>query len=89
MKKTTQPMVFQSAGCIFKNPRGLSAGLLIDQAGLKGARIGQAEVSDRHANFIVTSPGATARDVLRLIDLTRSKVAEQFGIDLELEVQIW
>ncbi|MFM8220989.1 MAG: UDP-N-acetylenolpyruvoylglucosamine reductase, partial [Planctomycetaceae bacterium] len=48
-----------------------------------------AEVSDRHANFIVTSPGATARDVLRLIDLTRSKVAEQFGIDLELEVQIW
>lgn len=89
MKKTTQPLVFQSAGCIFKNPRGLSAGLLIDQAGLKGARIGQAEVSDRHANFIVTSPGATARDVLRLIDLARSKVAEQFGIDLELEVQIW
>ena len=89
MKKATQPLVFQSAGCIFKNPRGMSAGLLIDQAGMKGTRIGNAEISDRHANFIVTSPGATARDVLRLIDLARSKVSEQFGVDLELEVQIW
>ncbi|MFN9374584.1 MAG: UDP-N-acetylmuramate dehydrogenase [Planctomycetaceae bacterium] len=89
MKKATQPLVFQSAGCIFKNPRGMSAGLLIDQAGLKGTRIGNAEISDRHANFIVTHSGATARDVLRLIDLARSKVAEQFGVELELEVQIW
>lgn len=89
MKKATQPLVFQSAGCIFKNPRGMSAGLLIDQAGLKGTRIGNAEISDRHANFIVTHSGASARDVLRLIDLARSKVAEQFGVDLELEVQIW
>ncbi|HBH54818.1 MAG TPA: UDP-N-acetylenolpyruvoylglucosamine reductase [Planctomycetaceae bacterium] len=89
MKKATQPLVFQSAGCIFKNPRGMSAGLLIDQAGLKGTRIGHAEISDRHANFIVTHTGATARDVLRLIDLARSKVSEQFGVELELEVQIW
>ena len=89
MKKATQPLTFQSAGCIFKNPRGMSAGLLIDQAGLKGTRIGNAEISDRHANFIVTHPGATARDCLRLIDLARSKVSEQFGIDLDLEVQIW
>jgi UDP-N-acetylmuramate dehydrogenase len=89
MKKATQPLVFQSAGCIFKNPRGMSAGLLIDQAGLKGTRIGNAEISDRHANFVVTHAGASARDVLRLIDLARSKVAEQFGVDLELEVQIW
>jgi len=89
MKKATQPLVFQSAGCIFKYPRGMSAGLLIDQAGLKGTRIGNAEISDRHANFIVTHSGATARDVLRLIDLARSKVSEQFGVELELEVQIW
>jgi UDP-N-acetylmuramate dehydrogenase len=89
MKKATQPLTFQSAGCIFKNPRGMSAGWLIDQAGLKGTRIGNAEISDRHANFITTQPGATARDVLRLIDLARSKVAEQFGVDLELEIQIW
>ncbi|RPI77549.1 MAG: UDP-N-acetylmuramate dehydrogenase, partial [Planctomycetaceae bacterium] len=89
MKKATQPLTFQSAGCIFKNPRGMSAGLLIDQAGLKGTRIGNVEISDRHANFIVTHPGATARDVFRLIDLARSKVGEQFGVELDLEVQIW
>lgn len=89
MKKATQPLSSQSAGCIFKNPRGMSAGSLIDQAGLKGTRIGGAEISDRHANFIVTHPGAKSQDVLRLIDLARSKVNEQFGIDLELEVQVW
>jgi len=89
MKKATQPLSFQSAGCIFKNPRGLSAGALIEQAGLKGIRVGQAEFSDRHANFIVTNPGAKSDDVLRLIDLARSKVSEQFGVDLELEIKIW
>jgi UDP-N-acetylmuramate dehydrogenase len=89
MKKATQPLTFQSAGCIFKNPRGLSAGALIEQAGLKGTRIGEAEISDRHANFIVTHPGAKSDDVLRLIDLARSKVTEQFGVDLELEIEIW
>lgn len=89
MKKATQPLSFQSAGCIFKNPRGLSAGALIEQAGLKGIRVGEAEISDRHANFIVTNPGAKSDDVLRLIDLIRSKVSEQFGVDLELEIKIW
>lgn len=89
MKKATQPLSFQSAGCIFKNPRGLSAGDLIEQAGLKGKRIGNAEISDRHANFIVTHEGATSDDVEQLIDMARSKVAEQFGVDLELEIEIW
>ena len=89
MKKATQPLTFQSAGCIFKNPRGLSAGSLIEQAGLKGTRIGDAEISDRHANFIVAHEGAKSDDVLRLIDLARSKVSEQFGVDLELEIEIW
>jgi UDP-N-acetylmuramate dehydrogenase len=89
MKKATQPLSSQSAGCIFKNPRGLSAGALIEQAGLKGTRIGGAEINDRHANFVVTHPEATSDDVQRLIDLTRSKVSEQFGVDLELELQIW
>lgn len=89
MKKAMQPLGSQSAGCIFKNPRGLSAGALIEQAGLKGTRIGGAEVNDRHANFIVTYPGATSHDIQRLIDLTQSKVSEQFGVDLELEIQIW
>lgn len=89
MKKATQPLTFQSAGCIFRNPRGMSAGLLIDQAGLKGTRIGNVEISDRHANFIVAYDHASSQDVLRLIDLARSKVAEQFGVDLELEIKIW
>ncbi|MCH8829078.1 MAG: UDP-N-acetylenolpyruvoylglucosamine reductase, partial [Planctomycetes bacterium] len=89
MKKATQPLTVQSAGCIFKNPRGMSAGLLIDQAGLKGTRIGKAEISDRHANFIVAEKDASAADVQRLIVLAKSKVAEQFGVDLELEIEIW
>lgn len=89
MKKATQPLSDQSAGCIFKNPRGLSAGTLIDQAGLKGTRLGGAEISDRHANFVVTHDGCKSDDVLRLIDLTRSKISEQFGVDLELEIQVW
>ena len=88
-KKATQPYSFQSAGCVFKNPRGMSAGLLIDQAGLRGTRIGNAEISDRHANFIVSHPGASSADVQRLIDLARSKVTEQFGVDLELEIEVW
>ena len=89
MKKATQPMAHQSAGCIFKNPRGISAGMLIEQAGLKGEQIKGARISDRHANFIVTESGATASDVLDLIDHTRDQVAEQFGVDLELEIRIW
>ncbi len=89
MKKASQPLSDQSAGCIFKNPRGLSAGALIDQAGLKGTRLGGAEISDHHANFVVTHDGCKSDDVLRLIDLTRSKIAEQFGVDLELEIQVW
>jgi UDP-N-acetylmuramate dehydrogenase len=89
MKKSTQPLSFQSAGCIFKNPRGLSAGALIEQAGLKGTKIGQCEVSDRHGNFIVTYEGAKSADVLRLIDLIQTRVTEKHGVDLELEIQVW
>lgn len=89
MKKASQPLSFQSAGCIFKNPRGLSAGSLIDQTGLKGHRIGNAEISDRHANFIVTDEGCTAADVLQLIDAARDAVTQQFAVDLEVEIDIW
>lgn len=89
VKKAAQPLSHQSAGCIFKNPRGMSAGMLIDQAGLKGTRVGQAEVSDRHANFIVAAPGATSADVLALIDLVKSHVQERLGIELETEIEVW
>lgn len=89
VKKAAQPLSHQSAGCIFKNPRGMSAGMLIDQAGLKGTHVGQAEVSDRHANFIVAAPGATSRDVLELIQLVKGHVQERLGIELETEIEVW
>ncbi len=90
IKKENQPYGHQSSGCIFKNPASdVSAGALIDQAGLKGARFGGAEVSDRHANFIVAHPGAKASDILHLIDQIQQRVWQQFGYDLELQLQIW
>lgn len=89
VKKATQPLSFQTAGCVFKNPRGLSAGSLIEQCGLKGEKVGKVEISDRHANFFVSEDGATAADALALIDKARTAVSEQFGVDLELEIQMW
>ena len=88
-KRNSQPLSTNNAGCIFKNPRGLSAGALIDQAGLKGMKIGQAEVSDKHANFIIAHKGATAKDVLNLIQIIRERVQQKEGIHLESEVQVW
>jgi UDP-N-acetylmuramate dehydrogenase len=89
IKKASQPMGHQSAGCVFKNPRGVGAGELIDRAGLKGTRIGGAVVSDRHANFIIAEPECTSQDVLRLIDLIRNQVRDRMGVDLELELEVW
>ncbi|RME37026.1 MAG: UDP-N-acetylmuramate dehydrogenase [Planctomycetota bacterium] len=88
-KQASQPMAEHSAGCIFKNPPGASAGRLIERAGLKGTACGRARVSERHANFIVADRGATAADVLRLIDLVRRRVEEAFGVELETEIDIW
>jgi len=89
VKKASQPMGHQCAGCVFKNPRGQSAGELIDDAGLKGTRIGGAVVSDRHANFIIAEPECTAQDVLRLIELVRGQVRDRMDVELELELEIW
>lgn len=89
VKKAQQPLGHQNSGCIFKSPRGMSAGELIEQAGLKGAKVGGAEVSGRHANFIVAEPGASSNDVLRLIDLIRARVAERLGVELEQEIEVW
>lgn len=89
LRKAAQPMGHQCAGCVFKNPRGMRAGELIEQAGLKGTRIGGAVVSDRHANFIVAEPECTSGDVLRLIELVRVQVADRLNIDLEIELDIW
>lgn len=89
LKKAAQPMGHQSAGCVFKNPRGTSAGELIEKAGLKGTRIGGAVVSDRHANFIIAEPECTSQDVLRLIEVIRAQVHDRMGVMLELELEIW
>ncbi len=84
----TQPVNMPCAGCIFKNPQGERAGRLLDAAGLKGVRIGDAQVSTVHANFIVNLGNATAKDVIELAELMRRTVMEKFGISLEYEVQI-
>jgi UDP-N-acetylmuramate dehydrogenase len=88
-KRNSQPLNTKNAGCIFKNPRGLSAGALIDQAGLKGMRVGGAEVSAKHANFIIAHPGCRADDVLKLVKIIRERVYEKNEIHLESEVKIW
>jgi UDP-N-acetylmuramate dehydrogenase len=90
-KKNSQPMSASTAGCAFKNPRGLAAGLLIDQAGLKGEAVGGAVVSHKHANYIIVKDKAatTAADVLELIETVRKAVKERFDVYLELEIEIW
>jgi UDP-N-acetylmuramate dehydrogenase len=86
---TSQPLGKRNAGCIFKNPPGLSAGRLIDQAGLKGLRVGDAEVSPEHGNFLVNHGQATAAQFAELMARVRAKVREVHGVDLEPEVEIW
>ncbi|HEX8322979.1 MAG TPA: UDP-N-acetylmuramate dehydrogenase [Tepidisphaeraceae bacterium] len=88
-KRNTQPLNTKNCGCVFKNPRGISAGALIDQAGLKGLRVGGAEVSAKHANFVVAHPGATADDVLKLIKVIQDRVYDKHQTVLESEVKIW
>lgn len=88
-RKRSQPLGFPSAGCIFKNPpEGTPAGRLIDMAGLKGRRQGGALISERHANYIINTGGATAADVLTLMRLIKETVWSRFQIQLEPEVKI-
>lgn len=88
-RRLTQDLRYPSAGCVFKNPSGYSAGEIIDLCGLKGRRIGGASISERHANFILNFKNAKARDVLRLIDLIKKQVKKKFKINLEPEIKIW
>jgi len=89
-KQNSQPLNTKNCGCVFKNPGGgVGAGALIDQAGLKGMRVGGAEVSTKHANFIVAHPGCRADDVKRLINIIKEKIWDTKGLTLETEVQIW
>jgi UDP-N-acetylmuramate dehydrogenase len=86
---TSQPLSKRNAGCIFKNPPGLSAGRLIDQAGLRGLRLGDAEVSPEHANFLINHGKATAPEFAELMGQVQAKVLEVHGVALEPEVEIW
>lgn len=89
ISKATQPGGQERQGQIFRNPRGMSAGMLIDQAGLKGSAVGGAAVSEKHANYFVAGDEATSDDLLKLIDLVRSRVVDRMGIELELAIEIW
>jgi UDP-N-acetylmuramate dehydrogenase len=88
-RRSSQPLNQKSAGCIFKNPPGRSAGRMIDELSLKGHHVGDATVSDRHANFFVNVGTASCAEMLALIDDVREKVHAANGIELETEVIIW
>jgi len=88
-RRGSQPLNQKSAGCIFKNPPGGSAGRMIDELKLKGHRVGDAMVSDRHANFFVNTANASCSDMLKLIDDVRERVRTAYGIVLENEVIVW
>jgi UDP-N-acetylmuramate dehydrogenase len=87
-RKSSQPSGYPNSGSMFRNPPGDYAGRLIEAAGLKGRRIGQSQISERHANFIVNLGGARAADVLQLTQLAQAEVRRQFGVELVLEVKL-
>jgi len=88
-RRSSQPLGQKSAGCIFKNPPGGSAGRMIDELGLKGFSHGDARVSERHANFFVNAGQASAADMLALIADVRERVQQAYGVTLENEVVVW
>jgi UDP-N-acetylmuramate dehydrogenase len=88
-RRSSQPLGQKSAGCIFKNPPGASAGRMIDELGLKGYSAGDARVSDRHANFFINAGQASATDMLSLIANVRERVRAAYGVNLENEVVVW
>ncbi len=87
-RNQSQPLNLPNSGSMFKNPEGTFAAKLVEEAGLKGTRVGGAQISDRHGNFIVNHGNATAQDVLDLVKLARKKVYDRSGIRLELEVKL-
>jgi UDP-N-acetylmuramate dehydrogenase len=88
-RRASQPLGQKSAGCIFKNPPGASAGRMIDDLGLKGLAVGDARVSERHANFFVNADRASAADMLHLISEVRERVQQRYGVTLENVVVVW
>ena len=87
-RKTKQPLEFPSAGSTFKRPEGYFAGKLIMDAGLRGYQVGGAQVSEKHCGFVINKGGATAADVLALVEDVKNKVYEEFQVELEPEVKM-
>ena len=88
-KSAAQPLKVPSGGCVFANPEGRSAGLLVEEAGLKGRRIGDAQISEKHGNFIVNLGAARSSDVLRLMELIETTILARHGLVLRREVKVW
>ncbi|GCD11935.1 UDP-N-acetylmuramate dehydrogenase [Clostridium tagluense] len=84
-----QPLEYPSAGSTFKRPEGHFAGKLIEDCGLKGTYVGEAQVSEKHSGFIINKKNASAKDILELIQLVQNQVKEKFGVQLHTEVKIW
>jgi UDP-N-acetylmuramate dehydrogenase len=89
VKQTTQPASHLGIGRIFKDPQGVSAATLIEETGLRGHRIGHAQISESNANYIEVSPGTTSANVRQLVELMETRVSESLGVDLECELEIW
>ena len=87
-RKAKQPLEYPSAGSMFKRPPGHFAAALIDQCGLKGLAVGGAQVSEKHAGFVVNRGGATCADVLELVRQVKARVLSQTGVELEMEVRV-
>jgi len=89
VKQSEQPQAKRPVAWMFTDPRGMSAGELIEQAGLKGAGVGGAEVDNRHPNYVVASQGAASSDVVRLMELIENRVSERLGVQLERALEVW
>ncbi len=89
VKRSSEPSSELGAGCMFKNPQGMSAAELIEQAGLKGSHVWAAEISEKNGNFIVADAGASSDDVRQLLDLVVGRVSANWGVELEHQIEIW
>jgi UDP-N-acetylmuramate dehydrogenase len=89
VNRAHQPLSNQNVGMLFKDHGGVSAASLIEQAGVKAAKLGPVELSDRNANYVVVQPAARASDVLKLIDHVRERVSQRLGVDLETAIEVW
>jgi len=87
-RKSKQPLEYASAGSTFKRPEGYFAGKLIQDSGLKGTSVGDAQVSEKHSGFIINRGNATSKDILDLIEVVKAKVYEKFKVELHTEVRI-